>query len=48
VVELGDVAFLDTGKAICLFFGNALQAVNVFGKIILGIEELKKVKEGFS
>lgn len=55
VVEIGDVAFWIPGKAICLFFGKTpisdelirpASAVNVFGKIIEGIEELKKVKEG--
>lgn len=51
VVEIGDVAFWIPGKAICLFFGKTpisdelirpASAVNVFGKIIEGIEELKK------
>jgi len=55
VVELGDVAYWIPGKAICLFFGKTpisddkirpASAVNVIGKIITNMEELKKVGDG--
>ncbi len=55
VVEIGDVAFWIPGRAICIFFGKTpisddkirpASAVNVFGKVIKGLENLKKVKDG--
>ncbi|MEM0351096.1 MAG: cyclophilin-like fold protein [Archaeoglobaceae archaeon] len=55
IVEIGDVAYWIPGQAICLFFGKTpiskdfirpASAVNVIGKIVKGIEGLKKVKEG--
>jgi len=55
VVELGDVAYWIPGKAICLFFGKTpisddkirpASAVNVIGKIITNMEEMKKVGDG--
>ncbi|MDW8034767.1 MAG: cyclophilin-like fold protein [Nitrososphaerota archaeon] len=55
-VEKGDVGYWPPGKALCLFFGRtpastddspvAASPVNVVGKIIGGIELLKKVKDG--
>ncbi len=56
VVELADVAYWIPGRAICIFFGKTpisgkneirpASAVNVIGKIVEGLEELKKVVEG--
>lgn len=55
VVEEGDVAFWIPGKAICIFFGKTpisddkirpASAVNVFGKIKEGLEQLKDIKSG--
>lgn len=55
-VEIGDVAYWPPGKAICIFFGRtpvstsdkpkAYSPVNVFAKLINGIESLKKVRDG--
>ena len=55
VVEVGDVAYWIPGKAICLFFGKTpisddkirpASAVNVIGRIVEGLENLKRVKDG--
>ncbi|MCS7121250.1 MAG: cyclophilin-like fold protein [Archaeoglobaceae archaeon] len=55
VVEIGDVAFWIPGKAICIFFGKTpisdekirpASAVNVIGRVVSGLENLKKVKDG--
>ncbi|MET1124415.1 MAG: cyclophilin-like fold protein [Archaeoglobaceae archaeon] len=55
VVEVGDVAYWIPGRAICLFFGKTpisddvirpASAVNVIGKIIEGLGELRNVSEG--
>jgi hypothetical protein len=56
VVDVGDIAFWPPGNAICLFFGptpvskgnepRAFSPVNVFGKVVKGLELLKKVKSG--
>jgi len=55
VVELGDVAYWIPGKAICLFFGKTpisddkirpANAVNVIGKIVTNMEDLKSVPDG--
>ncbi|MBO8180820.1 MAG: DUF3830 family protein [Archaeoglobus sp.] len=55
VVELGDVAYWIPGKAICLFFGKTpisddkirpASAVNVIGKIVSNMEDLKSVSDG--
>ncbi len=57
VVKVGDVAYWPPGKAICLFFGltpistsideiKPASPVNVFGKVVEGLENLRKVKDG--
>jgi hypothetical protein len=55
VVEVGDVGYWPPGKALCLFFGKTpisddkirpASAVNVIGKIVEGLEDLKKIKDG--
>ncbi len=55
VVELGDVAYWIPGNAICLFFGKTpisddkirpASAVNVIGKIVGNIKDLKGVADG--
>lgn len=55
VVELGDVAYWIPGNAICLFFGKTpisddkirpASAVNVIGKIVSNIKDLKGVADG--
>lgn len=56
VVNLGDIAYWPPGKAFCIFFGptpvsrgeeiRPASAVNVVGKILGDLEELKRVKEG--
>ncbi|PLV56405.1 cyclophilin-like fold protein [Thermotoga sp. SG1] len=55
VVEIGDVGYWPPGRALCLFFGKTpisddkirpASAVNVIGKIIEGLKDLKKVKDG--
>lgn len=56
VVNVGDIAYWPPGNAICLFFGptpvskgnepRAYSPVNVFGKVIEGLELLRKVKSG--
>ncbi len=53
-VEVGDIAYWLEGPAICLFFGRtpasisekprAASPVNVFGRIISGMENLRDVK----
>ncbi len=55
-VEIGDVAYWKPGKAICLFFGKTpisdddkikpASPVNVFGRILSGLDELHSVKDG--
>lgn len=54
VVELGDVAYWIPGKALCLFFGKTpisddkirpASAVNVIGKIVSNMQELKSVSD---
>jgi hypothetical protein len=56
-VEIGDIAYWPSGKAICIFFGKtpistsnkprAYSPVNVFGKIkSKNLKILKKVKDG--
>ncbi|MCD6552274.1 cyclophilin-like fold protein [Thermotoga sp.] len=55
VVEIGDIGYWPPGKALCLFFGRTpisddkirpASAVNVIGKIVEGLENLKEVKDG--
>ncbi|OAG27525.1 cyclophilin-like fold protein [Thermodesulfatator autotrophicus] len=56
VVELGDVGYWPDGKALCLFFGptpisspgeiRPASAVNIVGKVISPLEDLKRVPEG--
>ena len=56
LVELNDVVYWPTGKAICLFFGptpigkigeiKPYSPVNVIGKIMTSKDVLSKVKEG--
>jgi len=55
VVEVGDVAYWIPGKAICLFFGKTpisddkirpASAVNVIGRVVEGLEDLKSVRDG--
>ncbi len=55
-LEIGDVAFWPRNPACCLFFGKtpiskdkkpvALEPVNVFGRIIQGMEILPKLTDG--
>jgi hypothetical protein len=57
-LEVGDVAFWPRDPACCLFFGRtplsidekpvALEPVNVFGRVIEGVEILPKLKLGDS
>jgi len=56
VVDLGDIGFWPPGNAICLFFGptpisaegeiRPASSVNIAGKLIGNLEELKLVKSG--
>ncbi len=56
VVEKGDLGYWPSGNCFCIFFGptpaskgdeiRPASAVNVFGKVIGDLSELKKVKEG--
>jgi len=55
VVEIGDVGYWPPGRALCLFFGKTpisddrirpASTVNVIGRIIEGLEDLKRVKDG--
>jgi hypothetical protein len=56
LVELNDVAYWPTGKAICLFFGptpigkkgeiKPYSPVNIIGKIMTSKDVLSKIKEG--
>ena len=57
VVKVGDVGYWPPGKAICLFFGltpistsineiKPASPVNVFGRIVRGLDVLRKVREG--
>lgn len=57
VVKVGDVGYWPPGKAICLFFGltpistsineiKPASPVNVFGRIVKGLDVLRKVREG--
>jgi len=57
IVKIGDVAYWPPGKAICIFFGltpisrsvdeiRPASSVNVWGKILGRIEELKRVSSG--
>lgn len=58
VVELGDIGYWPTGRALCLFFGatptsgpdeiRPASAVNVVGRILSDLEPLKEVKDGAS
>ena len=58
VVELGDLGYWPGGHAFCIFFGQTpvstegeirpASSVEVVGKILGGIEELKKVPSGES
>lgn len=55
-VEKGDIAYWPDGRCMCLFFGPTpishsgkiipASEVEIFGKIIKGIEKLKEVKSG--
>jgi len=56
VVEKGDVAYWPPGRALCIFFGptpasrtpdeiRPASPVNVFGKVVGDLENLKKVKD---
>ena len=54
IVDLGDIGFWPPGNAICLFFGptpissegeiRPASSVNIVGKIIGNLEELKLIK----
>ena len=54
IVDLGDIGFWPPGNAICLFFGptpissegeiSPASSVNIVGKIIGNLEELKLIK----
>ena len=56
VVDLGDIGFWPPGNAICLFFGptpissegeiRPASSVNIVGKLIGNLEELKLIKSG--
>jgi len=57
IVAIGDVAYWPPGKAMCLFFGRTpispsideirpASPVNVFGKIVEGMDVLRRVREG--
>ena len=56
IVEKGEAGYWPEGKALCLFFGptpisspqeiRPASAVNLIGKIVSSLEELKRVKEG--
>ncbi len=55
VVELGDIAYWIPGRAICIFFGKTpisddfirpASAVNVIGKVLGDLEELRKAEDG--
>jgi len=56
VVEVGDVAYWPPGQALCLFYGptpvsrpgeiRPASPVNVIGKIVEGLEKLRKVYDG--
>lgn len=58
VVEVGDLAYWPSGPAFCVFWGptpvsegdepRAYNPVNVFGKVISGLEELKGIRDGSS
>ncbi|PLV60486.1 cyclophilin-like fold protein [Thermotoga sp. KOL6] len=54
-VEVGDVGYWPPGKALCFFFGKTpisddkirpASTVNVIGRIVQGMENLKKIKDG--
>lgn len=56
VVGLGDLGYWPPGRAMCIFFGRTpasrgeeirpASPVNIFGRLISGLETLKKVKDG--
>ncbi len=55
-VEKGDIAYWPHGESICIFFGptpisgeneiRAASPVNVIGKIVKGLENVRKIKPG--
>jgi hypothetical protein len=55
-VEVGDIAYWYDGPAFCIFFGRTpvstndrpklYSPVNVFGKVIKGPENIRKIKSG--
>lgn len=55
-VEIGEIGYWPEGPAFCIFFGKtpisiddkprAYSKVNIFGRILGDIENLKKVKDG--
>lgn len=58
VVEVGDLAYWPSGPAFCVFWGptpvsegeepRAYNPVNVFGKVVSGLDGLNGVKDGSS